>query len=71
MSDVTNAIPMSPPMLRDRFMMPLTWLFFCGGTPAYESVWIGTKRNAIPTACRQRSSTASVKSICRSILRDM
>ena len=33
MSVVTNAIPMSPPMLRDRFMMPLTWLFFCGGDP--------------------------------------
>ena len=65
MSVVTKAIPMSPPMLRDRFMMPLTWLFFWGGTPEYEIVWMGTKRNAIPTDCMQRRRTASLKSIWR------
>ncbi len=59
MSVVTNAMPMSPPMLRDRFMMPLTWLNFCGSTPAYETVWMGTKRNASPAIWIVRSRPPS------------
>jgi hypothetical protein len=50
-------------MLRERFTIPETALFYWGGTPAKTSVLMGTNKKASPTDWKARISTAVRKSM--------